>query len=81
MVWGQGRHGTLYEAHQGGCACFWCGRYGLESQTQISAQGAVAYNGRVEIQQEGTMAVVVPGITDESTEPSDTQMESASVDT
>ncbi|KAJ1184660.1 hypothetical protein NDU88_001463 [Pleurodeles waltl] len=50
-----------------------------ESQTQISAQGAAGSDGRVEIQQDGTMAVVVPEITDESTEPSDARMESVSV--
>ncbi|KAJ1091503.1 hypothetical protein NDU88_004626 [Pleurodeles waltl] len=52
-----------------------------ESQTQISAQGAVASNGRVENQQDGTMAVVVPEITDESTEPSEARMALVSVDT
>ncbi|KAJ1170445.1 hypothetical protein NDU88_002322 [Pleurodeles waltl] len=52
-----------------------------ESQTQISAQGTSGADGRVEIQQEGTMAVVVPEMTDESTDPSDVRMESVSVDT
>ncbi|KAJ1120104.1 hypothetical protein NDU88_008279 [Pleurodeles waltl] len=52
-----------------------------ESQTQISAQGTDGSDGRVEIQQDSTMTVVVPEITDESTEPSDTRIESVSVDT
>ncbi|KAJ1180067.1 hypothetical protein NDU88_005291 [Pleurodeles waltl] len=52
-----------------------------ESQTQYCAQGAAASNGRVEIQQDGTMAVVFPEITDESTEPSDARMALVSVDT
>ncbi|KAJ1115909.1 hypothetical protein NDU88_004129 [Pleurodeles waltl] len=52
-----------------------------ESQTQISAQGTAGADGRVEIQQDGTMAVVMPEMTDESTEPSDVRMESVSVDT
>ncbi|KAJ1106494.1 hypothetical protein NDU88_003895 [Pleurodeles waltl] len=52
-----------------------------ESQTQISAHGAAGSSGKVENQQDGTMAVVVPEITDESIEPSDAQMESVSVDT
>ncbi|KAJ1202528.1 hypothetical protein NDU88_006326 [Pleurodeles waltl] len=45
-----------------------------ESQTLISAQRADISNGRVEIQQDGTMAVVVPEMAVESTEPSDARM-------
>ncbi|KAJ1145023.1 hypothetical protein NDU88_011315 [Pleurodeles waltl] len=52
-----------------------------ESQTQISAQRADISNGRVEIQQDGIMAVVVPGVADESSEPSDARMALISVDT
>ncbi|KAJ1101854.1 hypothetical protein NDU88_006918 [Pleurodeles waltl] len=47
-----------------------------ESQTQISAQRAAISNGRVEIRQDATMAVVVP----ESTEPSDARIALISVD-
>ncbi|KAJ1089399.1 hypothetical protein NDU88_002550 [Pleurodeles waltl] len=51
-----------------------------ESRNQISARGASGADGSVEIQQDGTMAVVVTEMTDESTEPSDVRMESVSVD-
>ncbi|KAJ1149095.1 hypothetical protein NDU88_001913 [Pleurodeles waltl] len=57
------------------------GRKRGRSQAQISAQGTSGANGRVEIQQDGTMAVVVPEMTDESTDPSDVHMESFFVDT
>ncbi|KAJ1082919.1 hypothetical protein NDU88_003080 [Pleurodeles waltl] len=52
-----------------------------ESQTQISAQRADISNGRVEIQQNGTRAVVVPEMAVESIEPSDAQVALVSVDT
>ncbi|KAJ1109385.1 hypothetical protein NDU88_006746 [Pleurodeles waltl] len=50
------------------------------SIVDLQAEGISGANGRVEIQQDGTMAVVVPEVTDESTEPSDVRMESVSVD-
>ncbi|KAJ1211147.1 hypothetical protein NDU88_006508 [Pleurodeles waltl] len=52
-----------------------------KSQTQISAQRADISNGRVEIQQDGTMAVVVSDMAVESTEPSGARMALISVDT
>ncbi|KAJ1163034.1 hypothetical protein NDU88_003497 [Pleurodeles waltl] len=52
-----------------------------ESQTQISANGVDVSNDRVETQQDGTMVVVVPGMTEESTESLDARMALVSVDT
>ncbi|KAJ1201817.1 hypothetical protein NDU88_005623 [Pleurodeles waltl] len=52
-----------------------------ESQTQISAKGTSGADGRIKVQEDGTMAVVVPEMTDESTDPLDVRMESVSVDT
>ncbi|KAJ1171178.1 hypothetical protein NDU88_003048 [Pleurodeles waltl] len=72
---GQGWHGRSVRSPRG-AACAsgvddmdW--RKRRESQTQISAQRADISNGRVENQQDDTMAVVVPEMAADSIEPSD----------
>ncbi|KAJ1191518.1 hypothetical protein NDU88_000834 [Pleurodeles waltl] len=52
-----------------------------ESRTRISTQRGDNSKGRVEIQQDGTMAVVAPEMSVESIEPSDARVALISVDT